>query len=319
MSAEQGFLEQLAAQPGDDTTRLVYADWLEERGDPRGAYLRWEVKLAALEESDPRYPSLERELLLMRFDLDPGWIDRAGRGYDVVLLRCEARRRQAAPGVIVQLTGGQWIEVQRLLDGLPAPLLEGVSRARAEFARERLRSLGSLEVCIRPSAAKTHLLRGFDHSRGWVLVLRQCLTDSRGRPLMDLGSRTGLGTRELSWLVDRLPAPIAWFARREEGPQEDVGTFVAAAFEVRLARDAPPVVEPPTYGLCEVVLEAYPDEARPDVMLALHELTGESLHLCRKKALKLPCPVHRGVGWELVRRARERFPAQARLVVRPLP
>jgi uncharacterized protein (TIGR02996 family) len=37
---ETGFIQALAADPEDDTTRLVYADWLEERGDPRAAWVR---------------------------------------------------------------------------------------------------------------------------------------------------------------------------------------------------------------------------------------------------------------------------------------
>jgi uncharacterized protein (TIGR02996 family) len=40
MATEQGFVQALADDPDDDTTRLVFADWLEERGDPRAAWLR---------------------------------------------------------------------------------------------------------------------------------------------------------------------------------------------------------------------------------------------------------------------------------------
>lgn len=34
------FLAALAADPKDETTRLVFADWLDERGDPRAAWMR---------------------------------------------------------------------------------------------------------------------------------------------------------------------------------------------------------------------------------------------------------------------------------------
>src|SRR5712671_7966964 len=34
------FLQAIAADPGDDSARLVFADWLEERGDPLGDFLR---------------------------------------------------------------------------------------------------------------------------------------------------------------------------------------------------------------------------------------------------------------------------------------
>jgi carbon storage regulator len=37
---EESFWRAIAASPGDEATRLVYADWLEERGDPLGEFLR---------------------------------------------------------------------------------------------------------------------------------------------------------------------------------------------------------------------------------------------------------------------------------------
>ena len=40
MSDEASFLAALEQNPEDETTRLVFADWLEERGDPRAEWLR---------------------------------------------------------------------------------------------------------------------------------------------------------------------------------------------------------------------------------------------------------------------------------------
>lgn len=41
------FLRAIAAQPDDDTTRLVYADWLDEHGDPdRARFIRIQIELA---------------------------------------------------------------------------------------------------------------------------------------------------------------------------------------------------------------------------------------------------------------------------------
>ena len=59
MSEEAAFLAQLRADPADDVTRLVYADWLEERGDERAAFLRAEQQLAALGDADPRFADLD--------------------------------------------------------------------------------------------------------------------------------------------------------------------------------------------------------------------------------------------------------------------
>jgi uncharacterized protein (TIGR02996 family) len=42
------FLQAIKEEPEDDTPRLILADWLEERGDPRGELLRLQVTLARL-------------------------------------------------------------------------------------------------------------------------------------------------------------------------------------------------------------------------------------------------------------------------------
>jgi uncharacterized protein (TIGR02996 family) len=45
--SHQGFLHDIINQPGDDTPRLVYADWLEENGDPeRAEFIRVQIELA---------------------------------------------------------------------------------------------------------------------------------------------------------------------------------------------------------------------------------------------------------------------------------
>src|SRR5580698_5344987 len=40
MNEEAAFVQAMLANPHDLTLRLVFADWLEERGDPRGELLR---------------------------------------------------------------------------------------------------------------------------------------------------------------------------------------------------------------------------------------------------------------------------------------
>jgi uncharacterized protein (TIGR02996 family) len=40
MTSDETFLRAILRSPGDRLTRLVYADWLEERGDPRARYVR---------------------------------------------------------------------------------------------------------------------------------------------------------------------------------------------------------------------------------------------------------------------------------------
>ncbi len=50
---DAAFLQGIIADPDDDGPRLVYADWLEERGDPRGEFIRAQYTLAQPGVKDP--------------------------------------------------------------------------------------------------------------------------------------------------------------------------------------------------------------------------------------------------------------------------
>jgi uncharacterized protein (TIGR02996 family) len=76
MNEEQAFLQEIEKNPNDDTSRLVYADWLDERGDPRAAYLRAEVTLAAVDPKSPDADEPRRRLMDARAGADPPWLGR---------------------------------------------------------------------------------------------------------------------------------------------------------------------------------------------------------------------------------------------------
>src|SRR5215211_5846586 len=52
-SPEAALLEAVCADPAADGPRLIYADWLDERGDPRGEFIRLQCALARLPTADP--------------------------------------------------------------------------------------------------------------------------------------------------------------------------------------------------------------------------------------------------------------------------
>jgi uncharacterized protein (TIGR02996 family) len=58
MSADrQALLDAMRDDPYDDRLLLVFADWLEDNGDPdRAEYIRFEKELHELDGQDPRYP-----------------------------------------------------------------------------------------------------------------------------------------------------------------------------------------------------------------------------------------------------------------------
>ncbi len=50
MTEQAAFIRAICTDPDDDTARLVYADWLDEHGEPeRAEFIRVQVKLAGLE------------------------------------------------------------------------------------------------------------------------------------------------------------------------------------------------------------------------------------------------------------------------------
>ena len=53
------FLQAIAAAPHDPTPRLIYADWLEERGDARSEFIRLHARLAEQPDDDLAGPSLQ--------------------------------------------------------------------------------------------------------------------------------------------------------------------------------------------------------------------------------------------------------------------
>jgi uncharacterized protein (TIGR02996 family) len=76
MDDETLFLKALRDNPHDGNLRQVYADWLEERGDPRGELLRIESKLAGLPPKGVPARQLRRRLQELRAAVDPAWLAR---------------------------------------------------------------------------------------------------------------------------------------------------------------------------------------------------------------------------------------------------
>src|SRR6516225_4375149 len=67
------FIRAILADPENDAHRLIYADWLEERGDARGEYLRLECHLATLSQDDPQLDPLLIQFRELHSQIDPAW------------------------------------------------------------------------------------------------------------------------------------------------------------------------------------------------------------------------------------------------------
>jgi uncharacterized protein (TIGR02996 family) len=94
---EDVLFQAVLAEPDDDTPRLIYADWLEERGDPRAEFIRVQCGQANLPfflEDDPRFKEQQARLRVLSRRWDGALRRRLARGP----LRDQARRRRGLIG-----------------------------------------------------------------------------------------------------------------------------------------------------------------------------------------------------------------------------
>jgi uncharacterized protein (TIGR02996 family) len=93
MGNDSGFLAQLMAEPGDDATRLVYADWLDEQGDPvaiaKAEFLRLTVVLVASpgKEGEEKRKRLQQ----LAAELDTDWLAVVSR---LAIENCSRKQRE---------------------------------------------------------------------------------------------------------------------------------------------------------------------------------------------------------------------------------
>jgi uncharacterized protein (TIGR02996 family) len=85
LPGELDILATVAANLADNTAKLVYADWLEERDDPRGQFLR-EFVAAAWKKKDLPDPG----------NVDPGWLDVVGYWLTCVIREAKVQKERAA-------------------------------------------------------------------------------------------------------------------------------------------------------------------------------------------------------------------------------
>src|SRR5947209_1034429 len=79
MTHDDAFLADVVADPDDDGVRLIYADYLDERGDPLGEFIRVQIELEPLRDDydDPRANELRgREAELLR-EHRTSWLNEA--------------------------------------------------------------------------------------------------------------------------------------------------------------------------------------------------------------------------------------------------
>src|SRR5438093_13783636 len=67
-------LQAICADPDNVTLRLIYADYLEDQGDPRADFIRVQCQLAEMDEDDERWAGLKEEELRLLNRHGAGWV-----------------------------------------------------------------------------------------------------------------------------------------------------------------------------------------------------------------------------------------------------
>ncbi len=146
MSDEKGFLDVIRANPDDDTTRLVYADWLDERGDIRGEYLRLEHELAQI---PLRLAELRQRIPQVRQQIDPAWVAAVSKRHQVVLVSFSPWQKIALIKRILDIRPMGVKEAKDFVETRFGIIKDGLTLLEAEHLPALFEGLA--EVAIEPS------------------------------------------------------------------------------------------------------------------------------------------------------------------------
>jgi uncharacterized protein (TIGR02996 family) len=165
MTHDDAFLQAILENPGDDTPRLIYADWLMERDDPgradRGLFIRLQVELARLPDEDARRPPLAARAQELLDGHRDEWVRPLGpwgegcafhRGF-VEEVEVEPARSLAALGDLFRLAPVRHLRVRGLVRDPWATLMPDAEDAEAmELCRDHARALAASPHLARLSA-----------------------------------------------------------------------------------------------------------------------------------------------------------------------
>jgi uncharacterized protein (TIGR02996 family) len=173
MGDEHAFLNAIRASPGDEALRLVYADWLEERSDPRADFLRLHLALTAAAPDHLERVAGEHELSRLRKGCDAAWLaviepervpladdPSGGRGCRCFDMGGPKRQKRSLPYFHLETQDTECDAWKRLLDLVEEAAADG----REEFAPLRGLSPGdrSQILTLPPTIAKLKAVKAFN-------------------------------------------------------------------------------------------------------------------------------------------------------------
>jgi|GEM_PF-2725008 len=139
MSDEAALLAHIRGHPDDATAKLVYADWLDERGDPRAAVIRAAERLSTLSVLKADYWEAKAARTELFATADAEWL--AALGY--------ARRHRPMFAALPTDRGSRWRLLDRFVDVWREPLRADDGYHEAELAHAEARLEFALPAALR--------------------------------------------------------------------------------------------------------------------------------------------------------------------------
>lgn len=137
MTDEDAFLAALAENPADDVRRLVYADWLEERGEAEKAnYLRLACRTVEALGTVEEKPLVER-LVVASSNLTAEWRQAAAGRFGLVLYGIPSDRKITVIKLLREIFGWGLAEAKGHAEQLPNHLPILATGEVAQSIRER--------------------------------------------------------------------------------------------------------------------------------------------------------------------------------------
>lgn len=133
------FIAAIQTRPGDLALRLVHADWLCERGDPRGEFIQTQVQQSAELFGSRRWRELQSRSMEMLAEHGAEWFG--------ALAELPLRRLEVRFGAVhtIELTGAAFSEHWQEIEAA-APLLEGLHICDAKGSEDAVGRLQSNTV-----------------------------------------------------------------------------------------------------------------------------------------------------------------------------
>jgi uncharacterized protein (TIGR02996 family) len=160
MDEELAFLRAIHASHADLLPRLVYADWLDERGDPRAEFLRLEARAAQLTPEHEDAQAVRRRLVELRAHLPPAWFALIG-SYRATRTEPDPRRAEQVANVLGRPV--RYVDSEGYEREIVAAAIGGLTHVAA-YVESRSRRRGDVQDI------SYHLrIRGGEREAAWVV------------------------------------------------------------------------------------------------------------------------------------------------------